>query len=77
MTTCLNGKCNGDCDQGRNCPVRQQRIKEINAAYTNGYNDARLDDPYRETLGSFKELVAVIILAASMWLVYFFIWGKV
>jgi hypothetical protein len=74
MTTCLNGKCNGDCDQGRNCPVRQQRIKEINDAYTNGYNDARLDDPYRETLGSFKELIAVIILAASMGLVYFVIW---
>jgi hypothetical protein len=74
MTTCLNGKCNGDCDQGRNCPVRKQRIKEINDAYTNGYNDASLDDPYRETLGSFKELIAVIILAASVWLLFYVIW---
>jgi len=76
MTTCLNGKCNGDCDQGRNCPVRQQRIKEINDAYTNGYNDAKLDDPYTDTLGSFSELVTVIILAASVWLLFYVIWWK-
>lgn len=76
MTTCLNGKCNGDCDQGRNCPVRQQRIKEINDAYTNGYNDAQLDDPYTDTIGTFKSLIAVIILAASVWLLFYVIWWK-
>jgi hypothetical protein len=76
MTTCLNGKCNGDCDQGRNCPVRQQRIKEINDAYANGFKDAQLNDPYTDTIGTFKELIAVIILAASVWLLFYVIWGK-
>ena len=76
MTTCLNGKCNGDCDQGRNCPVRKQRIKEINDAYTNGYNDASLDDPYEDVFGTFRALITVIILAASVWLLFYVIWWK-
>ena len=28
---CCNA--NGVCDQGKDCPVRKQRIKEINDAY--------------------------------------------
>jgi len=68
--------CTYKCEQGRDCPVRKQRIKEINDAYTNGYNDAQLDDPYTDTIGTFKELIAVIILAASVWLLFYVIWWK-
>ena len=39
--------CDGKCEQGRDCPVRQQRIKEVNDAYINRKPDP---DPYRETL---------------------------
>lgn len=64
---------NGDCNQGRNCPVRQQRIKEVNDAYINNKRDP---DPYHETLGSFKELITVIIVAASIGLLAYVVWGK-
>ena len=77
MTTCLNGKCNGDCDQGRNCPVRQQRIKEINDAYANGYNDAQLDDPYTDTIGTFRALVIVLAVCIAVTLLSYVLWGKV
>ena len=65
---------NGDCNQGRDCPVRKQRIKEINDAYVNGKTDP---DPYHETLGSFKELITVIVVAASIGLLAYVLWGKV
>lgn len=68
---CCDG--NGNCNQGRDCPVRKQRIKETNDAYINGKPDP---DPYRETLGSFKELITVIVVAASIGLLAFVMWGK-
>lgn len=64
--------CDGKCEQGRNCPVRQQRAKETNDAYVNGKPDP---DPYRETLGSFRELITVIVVAASIGLLAFVMWG--
>ena len=69
MTCC----CTYKCEQGRDCPVRKQRIKEVNDAYTNGYNDASLDDPYTDTIGTFKALVIVLAFCIAMTLV-FFIW---
>ena len=69
MTCC----CTYKCEQGRDCPVRQQRIKETNDAYINGKPDP---DPYHETLGSFKELITVIVVAASIGLLAFVMWGK-
>jgi len=33
-------------------------------------------DPYRETLGSFTELVAVIIVVACITLLSYVVWGK-
>ena len=64
---------NGDCNQGRNCPVRQQRIKEVNDAYINHKPDP---DPYHETLGSFKELITVIVVATAIGLLAYVVWGK-
>jgi hypothetical protein len=65
--------CDGKCEQGRDCPVRQQRIKETNDAYINGKPDP---DPYRETLGSFKELITVIVVATAVGLLAYVVWGK-
>lgn len=33
-------------------------------------------DPYRETLGSFSELVAVIVIATAVGLLAYVVWGK-
>lgn len=65
--------CTYKCEQGRDCPVRKQRIKEVNDAYTNGYNDAQLDDPYTDTIGTFKALVIVLAVCIAVTLL-FFIW---
>ena len=64
---------NGDCNQGRNCPIRKQRIKEVNDAYINRKPDP---DPYHETLGSFKELITVIVVATAVGLLAYVVWGK-
>ena len=69
MTCCDYGKCN----QGRDCPVRKQRIKEVNDAYINRKPDP---DPYHETLGSFKELITVIIVVTAVGLLAYVFWGK-
>lgn len=69
MTCC----CTYKCEQGRDCPVRQQRIKETNDAYINGKPDP---DPYHETLGSFKELITVIVVATAVGLLAYVVWGK-
>lgn len=68
MTCC----CTYKCEQGRDCPVRKQRIKEVNDAYANGYNDAQLDDPYEDVIGTFKSLLIVLaVCIAATLLVYF------
>ena len=69
MTCC----CTYKCEQGRDCPVRQQRIKETNDAYANGLTDT---NPYDDTLCSFKDLVGVIIFVACTTLLAYVLWGK-
>ena len=69
MTCC----CTYKCEQGRDCPVRKQRIKEVNDAYINRKPDP---DPYHETLGSFKELITVIVVATAVGLLAYVVWGK-
>jgi hypothetical protein len=71
---CCDG--NGNCNQGRDCPVRKQRIKEINDAYVNGYNDAHLDDPIDDLADTFKALLTMMAVVLCGWVVFLLIWGK-
>ena len=70
---CCNA--NGDCTQGRDCPVRKQRIKEINDAYTNGFKDAQIDDPIDDLAHTFKGLLTVMMVVLCVWVVCLLIWG--
>jgi len=71
---CCNA--NGQCDQGKDCPIRQQRIKEINDAYVNGHKDAQLDDPIDDLADTFKALLTMLTLVLGVWIVCLIIWGK-
>jgi len=66
---CCNA--NGVCTQGADCAIRKQKV--VNDAYINGKPDP---DPYRETLGSFKELISVIVVATAVGLLAYVVWGK-
>ena len=72
MTCCDYGKCTN----GPDCPVRKQRIKEINDAYSNGFKDAQFDDPLDDLADTFKGLIAWLGLALGVWIVCLLIWGK-
>jgi hypothetical protein len=71
---CCNA--NGQCDQGKDCPVRKQRIKEINDAYTNGFKDAQLNDPIDDIAYTFKGLITLLMVVLCVWGAYLIIWGK-
>ena len=71
---CCNA--NGQCDQGKDCPIRKQRLKEINDAYINGYNDAHLGDPLDDLADTFKALIVFIAVIGAMTLFTFWYWGK-
>jgi hypothetical protein len=71
---CCNA--NGDCDQGRDCPIRKQRIKEINDAYANGFKDAQLNDPLDDMAETFKALLTMVTVVLCGWVLYLLIWGK-
>jgi hypothetical protein len=70
---CCNA--NGECTQGRDCPVRKQRAEETNKAYIQGGWD-RVADPYDDITETFKALLAVIAMTTALTLLAFFIWGK-
>ena len=70
---CCNA--NGVCDQGKDCPVRKQRIKEINDAYIKGYMMGQ-EDPINDLADTFKGLIAWLGLALGVWIVCLLIWGK-
>jgi len=74
MTECCNDF--GNCTQGRDCPIRKQRAKEVNDAYINGYNDAHLNDPIDDLADTFKGLIAWLAVALCVWIVCLLIWGK-
>jgi hypothetical protein len=59
---CCNA--NGKCTQGRDCPIRKQKLLQ------------EIGDPYDETIGSVKGLIAFIAVTAALTLLAFFIWGK-
>lgn len=71
---CCNA--NGVCDQGKDCPIRKQRLKEINDAYANGFKDAQLDDPYEDIVYTFRGLLTVMTVVLCGWIVCLLIWGK-
>lgn len=71
---CCNA--NGDCTQGKDCPVRKQRIKEINDAYTNGFKDAQIDEPIDDLAHTFKGLITLLTVVLCVWIVCLLIWGK-
>jgi len=71
---CCNA--NGQCDRGKDCPVRQQRLKEINDAYANGYNNAQLGDPLDDLADTFKALLTMVTVVLSVWVICLVIWGK-
>ena len=72
MTCCEYEKCTN----GPDCPVRQKRLKEINDAYINGYNDAHLGDPLDDLADTFKALIVFIAVIGAMTLFTFWYWGK-
>ncbi len=67
---------NGDCTQGRDCPIRKQRLKEINDAYANGFKDAQLNDPLDDIADTFKYLLIVMTVVLGAWIVFLIFWGK-
>ena len=72
MTCCDYGKC----INGPDCPVRKQRLKEINDAYSNGFKDAQLNDPIDDLADTFKALLTMMTVVLGVWIVCLVIWGK-
>jgi hypothetical protein len=70
MTDC----CEYKCEQGRNCPIRKQRVEATNKAFIE--RDRVDTDPYAETVGSVKGLIAFITVTAALTLLAFWVWGK-
>ena len=73
MTNCCNAY--GECTQGRDCPVRKQRQKEVNDAYIQG-GWGKVADPYDDIASTFKVLIVLIAVTAASTILAFFIWGK-
>lgn len=70
--------CNdyGKCTNGPDCPVRKQRAQETNDAYMNRGNWGSVSDPYNDVAETFKALIAVIAVTATVTLLAFLVWGK-
>jgi|LakMenEpi03Aug12_release.lakeMendotaPanAssembly.Ray.scaffolds.fasta_scaffold49096_13 hypothetical protein len=69
--------CNdiGTCTQGKDCPVRKQRMKETDDAYMSG-GWGKVADPYDDVADTFKALILVIAVTAAVTLLAFLFWGK-
>jgi hypothetical protein len=70
---CCNA--NGQCDQGKDCPIRKQRIKETNDAYIKGFLMGQ-EDPLDDITDTFKALILVIAVTGAFTLLAYLIWGK-
>ena len=66
--------CEYKCTQGRDCPIRKQRIEATNQAYIERGRVVETD-PYVETVGSVKALGAWLTVVAIAGLI-FWAWGK-
>lgn len=73
MTECCDA--NGNCTQGRDCPIRKQRMEAANRAYAERGRVVDTD-PYSDTFGTFKALISVLVVCVAVTLISFFIWGK-
>ena len=73
MTECCDA--NGTCTQGKDCPIRKQRMEAANRAYIER-GRVTDTDPYEDTLGTVKALISVLVLCVAVTLISFFIWGK-
>ena len=71
---CCNA--NGECTQGRDCPIRKQRAQETNDAYMNRGSWGSVNDPYDDVTETFKALIAVIAVTGAVTLLAFLVWGK-
>jgi hypothetical protein len=71
---CCNA--NGQCDQGKDCPVRKQRIKEINDAYEAYKRRLHLGDPIDDLADTFKALLVLMTVVLGVWIVCLLFWGK-
>jgi hypothetical protein len=71
---CCNA--NGQCDQGKDCPIRKQRIKEVNNAYSNGFKDAQLNDPIDDLADTFQGLLTAMAVVLIAWIAFLLLWGK-
>jgi hypothetical protein len=66
----------GTCNQGRDCPIRKQRAQEANDAYINRGSWGSVADPYDDITETFKALLAVIAVTATVTLLAYMVWGK-
>lgn len=73
MNTCCDY---GKCDQGRDCPVRKQRMKETNDAYMNKASWGSVSDPAEEVFDTFKVLTLWIAIAGAIGMLALAFWGK-
>ncbi len=71
MIQCCN--VNGDCTQGKDCAIRKQRIQEVNDMYIKAKQDS---DPYIDTIGEFKTLLALLLVIVGLVMLAFAIWGR-
>ena len=67
--------CDYNCTQGRDCPVRKQRIKDVNDAYIKGYMVGQ-EDPLDDLADTFKALLTVVTVVLGLWVVCLLLWGK-
>jgi hypothetical protein len=72
MTNCCNA--NGECTQGRDCPIRKQHAEETNKAFMKLHQG--LDDPYDDFAASVKGLIALVCMATGVAMIAFAFWGK-
>jgi len=73
MTNCCNA--NGECTQGRDCPIRKQRAEEANKAFMNRNNGLE-PDLIDDLAASVKGLIALMFVVAGLTMIAFAIWGK-
>ena len=66
---------NGNCTQGRDCPIRKQRAEETNKAYIN-QNNGLEPDLLDDVASSIKGLIAFIVVVTGITLLAFTLWGK-